>query len=69
MDIPWQELQPTTLRSLIEEYVTRDGTDYGAREADFESKIEQVHTLLRKGKIKIVYDAQLESCDLREVAG
>lgn len=67
MDIPWQELQPETLRALIEEFVTRDGTDYGEKEAAFETKVRQVHQLLVEGKIKIVFDPETESCDLREV--
>ena len=67
MDIPWQQLQSETLRALIEEFVSRDGTDYGARERTFESKVEQVHELLRKGHIKVIFDPETESCDLREV--
>jgi uncharacterized protein len=67
MDIPWQELQPETLRALIEEFVTRDGTDYGEREASFETKVRQVRQLLETGKIKLVFDPETESCDLREV--
>lgn len=32
MIIPWQELTPETLENLIESYVLREGTDYGAQE-------------------------------------
>jgi uncharacterized protein YheU (UPF0270 family) len=66
MDIPWQALQPETLRALIEEFVTRDGTDYGAREASLETKVLQIQKLLESGKIKIVFDADSESCNLVE---
>lgn len=69
MDIPWQQLQPETLRSLISEYVSRDGTDYGLREASQETKIEQVNRLLKEGKVKVVFDPETESCDIREVVG
>ena len=69
MDIPWQKIQADTLTSLIDEFVTRDGTDYGSREASHETKIEQVRDLLKTGKIKIVFDPETESCDLREVTG
>jgi uncharacterized protein YheU (UPF0270 family) len=68
MDIPWQELQPETLHALIEEFTTRDGTDYGEREISLEAKVKQVRKLLEAGKIKIVFDAETESCDLREVS-
>jgi uncharacterized protein len=67
--IPWQELKPETLRALIEEFVSRDGTDYGQREASFEAKIETVHRLLREGRATVVFDAETESCDIREVLG
>jgi uncharacterized protein YheU (UPF0270 family) len=67
LDIPWQKLEEPTLRSLVEEFVTRDGTDYGSREASHESKVEQVLRMLREGRVKVVFDAETESCDLREV--
>jgi uncharacterized protein YheU (UPF0270 family) len=34
----------------------------------FESKVEEVLGLLREGKVKIVFDAETESCDLRELS-
>jgi len=66
MEIPWRKLSPETLRSLIDEYVTRDGTDYGSREADRQTKIAQVERLLVTGKAVIVFDAGTETCDIRE---
>ena len=67
MKIPWQELKPETLEALIDEYVTRDGTDYGTQEAARETKIAQVKKLLAKGKAQIVFDPETETCDIREV--
>jgi uncharacterized protein len=67
MDIPYDRLSPETLRAVIEEFVSREGTDYGEREAPFERKVEQVMGLLRTGRIKVVFDPETESCDLREV--
>jgi hypothetical protein len=69
MDIPWQNLQPETLRALIEEFVTRSGTDYGDREISLESRVLQVQELLRQGKAKIVFDPETESCDIHESQG
>ena len=31
--VPWKDLPPDTLHNLIEEFVTRDGTDYGDRKS------------------------------------
>jgi uncharacterized protein YheU (UPF0270 family) len=66
MDIPWQKLLPTTLNALIEEFVTRQGTDYGEQEMAQEFKVKQVHRLLLQGKVRVVFDPETESCDLRE---
>jgi uncharacterized protein YheU (UPF0270 family) len=66
MEIPWQNLQPETLRALIEEFVTRSGTDYGEKEISLETRVLQVQELLRTGKVKIVFDPETESCDIQE---
>ncbi len=65
MDIPWTEFAPTTLRSMVEEFVTREGTDYGSQEVTLDKKVEQVIEMLKKGDVRIVYDTATESCDLR----
>ncbi len=67
LDVPFEQLAPETLHALIEEFVTRDGTDYGTQEASMERKVTQVMELLRKKKAKIVFDPQTESCDIREI--
>lgn len=69
MNIDHRLLQPDTLRALVEEFITREGTDYGTREATFETKVDQVMRLLDVGKAKVVFDAETESCDIREVPG
>lgn len=68
MDIPWQNLQPETLHALIEEFVTRNGTDYGTQEISLETRVRQVLELLRKGKAKVVFDPETESCNIQEVS-
>lgn len=66
MEIPYERLDAAVLRSLVEEFVSRDGTDYGEKEAAHERKVEQVLEMIRVGKVKIVFDSETESCDLRE---
>ena len=39
-EVPLEALEPATLRRLAEEFVTRDGTDYGLRERSLEEKVE-----------------------------
>jgi hypothetical protein len=35
--IPFQDLSPEALRGVVEEFVTRDGTDYGEFEVSLET--------------------------------
>ena len=42
MLIPYTKLSEETLRAIIEEYITREGTEYGVKEYTFEQKIEQI---------------------------
>ena len=64
MNIPYQSLDPDTLQSLLEEIVTRDGTDYGAVELTLEQKIDQALLALKAGKLCIKYDVLTETCSL-----
>ena len=59
--VPHTELQPETLRNLVEEFVTRDGTDYGAVEKDLEEKVAGVMRELETGEAVIYFDTESES--------
>ncbi|WP_035240897.1 YheU family protein [Desulfobacter vibrioformis] len=60
--IPYDQLSPEALHGVVEEFVTRDGTDYGEVEMPLGTKIAQVLGLLRSGKAVIVFDQGTESC-------
>jgi uncharacterized protein len=64
MEIPYQAVSPETLGNMIEEFVTRDGTDYGEQETSLEDKVTQVVGLLKAGKAAIQYDESLEICEI-----
>lgn len=64
MEIPASELPSTTLDAIIEEYVTREGTDYGDRVYSLEQKVEQVRRQIDRGEVKIWFDPDSESCQL-----
>ena len=55
---------PEALRGLVEEFVTRDGTDYGAVERGVEEKIAQVLAQLRSGEARLVFDPQTETANV-----
>ena len=56
--VAYAALRSATLRALIEEFVTRDTTDYGERERTLEDKVEDVMRQLRRGEAHIVFDAK-----------
>ena len=56
-----RELSESALQGLIEEFVSREGTDYGLRERSFESKVEDVRRQLDSGEVRIVFDL-VEEC-------
>ena len=62
--VPYERLPETTLKRMIEEFVTRDGTDYGLEEMPLEKRVENVMRQLRKGETLIVYDEESESANL-----
>jgi uncharacterized protein YheU (UPF0270 family) len=51
-------LDAETLRRLVEDFVTRDGTDYGETEAPLEGRIAEVLAQLKNGKATISFDAE-----------
>jgi len=64
VEVPFGELDPQTLQAVVESYVLREGTNYGAEEISHETKSRQVLDQLKSGKIKLVFDPESESCTL-----
>jgi uncharacterized protein YheU (UPF0270 family) len=58
------ELQPDTLRAVIESFVLREGTDYGRHETSLEAKVAQVLTQLRRGDAHITFDPATGSVNI-----
>ncbi len=64
LKIPYDQLNSETLHGVIEEFVTRDGTDYGEVEVSLEIKISQVLGQLKSGEAVIVFDQTTETCNI-----
>jgi uncharacterized protein YheU (UPF0270 family) len=58
------DLEPDTLRAVIESFVLREGTDYGLHETALEVKVDQVLTQLQRGEAHITFDPATESINL-----
>lgn len=68
MIIPYQHLSGDALQALVEDFVTRSGTDYGAIEASLEEKVQQVMRQLEKMEAVIVFDPATETCNITHAA-
>lgn len=64
MIVPWQDIPADTLENLIEEFVSRDGTDYGEREVSLATRVDQVRHLLNKRKAVIWFDEATETISI-----
>jgi uncharacterized protein len=60
--IPYQKLSQSILEKVIEDFVTREGTDYGDGHFSLEDKIAKVKQQLVSGKVGITFNSEDESC-------
>ena len=65
MLIPHSKLPPATLRAIVQEFVTRDGTDHSSVERRVESVLGQLGT----GRLELHFDRETETCNIVNVEG
>ena len=64
VEVPYTSLHADTLRAVVEEFITRAGTDYGARERTLDEKIADVMRQLQRGEAMIVFDPQTATVNI-----
>jgi uncharacterized protein YheU (UPF0270 family) len=64
IEINPSDLSEGALNGIIENFVLREGTDYGAAEVAYETKLNQIKRQIEKGFIKIVFDQKAETVTL-----
>ena len=64
IEVPCTRLDPRVLQALLEDYASRDGTDYGAVEHSLEQKVSQLLRQLQSAELQLLYDADSEEWDL-----
>lgn len=64
MIIPVEKLDKEVLHNLIEEFITREGTDYGLYEVDLAEKVKQVKQQLVIKEVLIIFDEATETVNL-----
>jgi uncharacterized protein YheU (UPF0270 family) len=64
VEVPFKDLEKDTLNNLIEEFVSREGTDYGSQIYNLVDKVKHVMRQLEKGTVYIDYDAESSSSNI-----
>ena len=65
--IPYEELSPEALQGLIEDYVTRPGTDTGYTKVTIGQNVEMVKQQLKKGEAVITFDEKSQTANIVHV--
>ena len=63
MRIPHRQLSPTALRAVVEEFVTREGTDHSS----VKQRIERVLRQLDIGGVESRFEPETETCNILHV--
>ena len=58
------QLSPAALRGLVEEFVSREGTDYGHADRALEAKVADVDRQLESGEARLVFDLESETASI-----
>ena len=64
VEVPHTSLSAEALEGIVEDFVTREGTDYGLREHSLAEKKASVMRQLQRREVVIVFDPESESVTL-----
>jgi uncharacterized protein YheU (UPF0270 family) len=64
VDVPYQQIDPETLRSMIQEFVSRDGADWGDGGCTLDDKVAQVLRQLLHKQVKVVFDLRSQTVNI-----
>lgn len=64
VEIPYELLSPDTLTGVLENFVLREGTDYGAVELGFEEKVARLRAQVENRTARIMFDPETESVSI-----
>ncbi|WP_374442120.1 YheU family protein [Pseudomonas panipatensis] len=63
MLIPYDLIEAETLNNLLEDFVTRDGTDNGD-DTLLQTRVERARHALQRGEAVIVFEPESQQCQL-----
>lgn len=64
IEVPFEQINPDTLRSMIEEFVTREWSSLSDDGYSLEEKVNQVRKQLKAGKVRVVFDFTSDTANL-----
>jgi uncharacterized protein YheU (UPF0270 family) len=62
--IPVDKLSTKALQGVIEEFISREGTDYGEIEIPTETKFRYVKDKLETGSVVLIFDDETETTNI-----
>lgn len=62
--IPHRQLSEKALQGLLEEFVSRDGTDSGYTKLSLQQRVDQVRRQLDRGEALVVYNPAAQSANI-----
>lgn len=64
MQIPFEQLSADTLTAILEEYASREGTEYGEIDYSLAQKVAMLRKQLERKEIGISFNTDTETCSL-----
>jgi uncharacterized protein YheU (UPF0270 family) len=64
IEIPYQSLSAGAFEGIVQEFASRDGTDYGEVEFSLADKVSQVEVQLKSGHLTLLFDPVAQNCQL-----
>ncbi|HME46184.1 MAG TPA: YheU family protein [Syntrophorhabdales bacterium] len=62
--IPVNRLSLEALHGVIEEFISREGTDYGEMEVSSETSFRQIEHRLERGSAVLIFDDETETTNI-----
>ena len=62
--VPHDQLSREALQGLLEEFVSRDGTDSGYIKLSLQQRVDQVRRQLDRGEVVVVFDTVTQSANI-----
>ena len=69
MIIPWDKLSGPALEGIVEEFVLREGTEYGQHDVSLDQKKLDIKKQLERAEAQITFDAETKTCSIVPIVG